>query len=46
MGDVGSEDVSVEMLSCPINPSDVNTIQGVQHFYYFFNVVFDDYFCV
>ena len=35
MGDVGSEDVSVEMLACPINPSDVNTIQGVQHFFHF-----------
>jgi NADPH:quinone reductase-like Zn-dependent oxidoreductase len=25
---IGSEDVAVEMLACPINPSDINIIQG------------------
>ena len=28
MNDLGSEDVAVEMIACPVNPSDINTIQG------------------
>ena len=29
VGNMGSGDVAVEMLACPINPSDINTIQGL-----------------
>ena len=28
MDELGSEDVAIEMMACPVNPSDINTIQG------------------
>ena len=28
MGDVGAEDVAVEMKVCAVNPADINGIQG------------------
>ena len=29
--ELGPEDVSVEMLMCPVNPSDINQIQGIMY---------------
>lgn len=28
VNDLGSEDIAVEMVACPVNPSDINMIQG------------------
>ena len=28
MGDLGAEDVAVEMKVCAVNPADINSIQG------------------
>ena len=40
--DLESEDVAVEMIACPVNPSDINTIQGKLTFCSLYLISFDD----